>query len=100
VFAAVLVAAGLVGIVDLVDEGWAVVEWDGRAFGFVPADLLPRGVGEGDRVVLRPRRRGQTFELPWEVAPDLGPVVASLHPKRGPWRPLGDRDERRRNAEP
>lgn len=97
---AVLLAACLVGIVDLVDDGWAVVEWDGRAFGFVPAEQLPRGVGEGDRVVLRPRRRGHTFELPWEVAPDAGPVVASLHPRRGRVRPLGDRDERRRSAEP
>jgi len=86
--ATALLGAWLVGVVDQIDGGWALVEWDGRAFGFVPADRLPPGVGEGDRVVLRPRRRGEAFDLPVDIAPDLRPVVASIHPHRGPSRPL------------
>ena len=89
--AAVLLAARLVGIVDQIDGGQALVEWEGRAFSVVPTAQLPAGVGEGDRFVLRPSRKGLHFELPWEVAADAErPYVASLHPKRGrdrpPWR--------------
>jgi hypothetical protein len=86
VIAALLLAGRLVGVVDQIDAGWALVEWAGRAYGWVPADQLPEGVGEGDRIVLRPRRDGFPFVLPREVSPAL-PITASLHPQRGRSRP-------------
>ena len=87
--AGVLLAARLVGIVDQIDAGWVLVEWQGRVFSTVPAAHLPPRVGEGDRIVLRPRPNGHFFELPREVAPDAErPYVASLHRNRGPGGPF------------
>ena len=75
---------GLHGVVDQVDAGWALVEWDRRAFGWVPAEALPPEVGEGDRIVLRRRRGGVPIELPEELVPRGGRAVpATLHPCPG-----------------
>ncbi len=70
-----LLGLHLHGVVDQIDAGWAWVEWEGCAFGFVPAEMLPPGVGEGDRVRLRVSRRGDPVEMPVEVAPRAGGVV-------------------------
>lgn len=52
-------ALGLVlhGVVDQVDAGIALVEWEGRAFGTVALDALGLEPREGDRLRLRLRRR-------------------------------------------
>lgn len=72
------------GVVDQVDAGWALVEWEREAFSWVPADSLPAEVGEGDHVVLRRHRGGTPIELPEELAPRGGRAVpATLHPCPG-----------------
>lgn len=82
--AALLLGTFLHGIVDQIDAGWASVEWEGQAWGHVPTVLLPRGVGEGDEIVLKIRRhRGHRVELPPQVSPEGAPWVrASIHQTR------------------
>ena len=78
----VLFGLRLHGVVDQIDAGWAAVEWQGEALGFVRVEMLPDGVREGDPVLLRERaRRGALVHLPTEVAPRGERTVrASLHP--------------------
>jgi hypothetical protein len=82
--AALLLGTFLHGVIDQVDAGWALVEWEGHAWGYVPSELLPTDVGEGDRIILKVRRRrGHLVELPLEVAPDGESWVrASIHQTR------------------
>ncbi len=47
------VALWLLGVVDQVDNGVALVEWEGAVFGTVDVADLPRDTHEGDRVRLR-----------------------------------------------
>lgn len=44
-------------VVDQLDGGVAAVEWNGTDIAFLPAALLPAGTSEGDRLVVRVRRR-------------------------------------------
>ncbi len=48
-----LLGARVHGVVDRVEGRWLVVEWEGSVMGDVPSELVPTGVGEGDRLVLR-----------------------------------------------
>ena len=43
--------------VDRIEAAWAVVEWCGGDVVDVPAAILPPGVVEGDRFVVRMTRR-------------------------------------------
>jgi hypothetical protein len=79
--AALALIAGLRmhGVVDRIEGGYAVVEWEGAALGDIPVALLPADVGEGDKVVLRLRRgpardvllptASGVIELPEELLP-------------------------------
>lgn len=44
-------------VVDQIDGGVAAVEWNGTDIAHLPVDLLPADVSEGDRLVLKVRRR-------------------------------------------
>lgn len=39
-------------IIDRIEDEWAVIEWDGKAFN-LPRSLLPEGAREGDVLTVR-----------------------------------------------
>ncbi len=69
------------GVVDRVENGMAVVEWEGSAIGYLPVELLPPAAAEGDTVVLevrsRARLRMRRGSLPDATLPE------GLPPRRG-----------------
>ncbi len=61
-----LLVIGAIAVVDRIEGSVAVLEWQDFGVTEVPVELLPPGVGEGDRLLLRAR------SLP-PVSADRGP---------------------------
>jgi hypothetical protein len=60
----------IVVVVDRIEEDVAVVEFADRAFADVPLAVLPPGVAEGERLILR-----------WQPFPTFGPRPGEVPPR-------------------